>query len=248
MEVITSKANQKIVQIKKLQQKKYRQQEQKILLESSKVVDEAINSGLNIETIIVCDENKEQIEKYNNFNLILASQNVCKFLSTTVTSQNVFAVCSMPKNHKTMGNKLLILDNLQNPDNIGAILRTSMATGFVDVVMINCADEFSDKTIRASMGNVFKANIIKSSYEEIENLIRDYVLFTADMSGDNVFNLKNIDKKIALVIGNEGNGVSDFLKQRANKTICIPMQNNVESLNASVSAGIIMYQLSNLGE
>lgn len=246
MEIITSKNNPKIVFAQKLKQKKYRDDFLLALIESDKVIQEAVNSNIKIKQLFC---SKDKLEKAQNIacdELYQIDDELCKLLSSTVTSQNMFAVIEIPKaKNGILGKRVLVLDNLQNPDNMGAILRTSMATDFKDIVLINCVDVYNEKVIRSSMGNVFKANFIKTDYQGIKDLLNAYQICVADMSGEDVFNVKNFAQKVALVIGNEGNGVSENLRKICTKVVSIPMQNNVESLNASVSAGIIMYQIKN---
>lgn len=160
-----------------------------------------------------------------------------------VTSQNVFAVAKIPQANKTNSQNVLVLDKIQNPDNLGAIIRSAVATNFVTIYAIESVDLYNEKTLRSSMGNVFKVNFIKTDYQHINSLLKGYQVCIADMQGENIFKLNSLQKNVALVIGNEGNGVSEQMRKLCNKKISIPMQNNVESLNASVSAGIIMYQI-----
>ena len=246
MEIITSKNNHKIVFAQKLKQKKYRDEFSLALIESDKVIQEAVNSNIKIKQLFC---SKDKLDKAPNIacdELYQIDDSLCKLLSSTVTSQNMFAVIEIPQaKNICLGKRVLVLDNLQNPDNMGAILRTSMATDFKDIVLINCVDVYNEKVIRSSMGNVFKANFIKTDYQSINNVLQGYQICVADMFGEDVFNVRNFAQKVALVIGNEGNGVSENLRKICTKVVSIPMQNNVESLNASVSAGIIMYQIKN---
>lgn len=246
MEIITSKNNPKIVFAQKLKQKKYRDEFLLALIESDKVIQEAVNSSIKIKQLFC---SKDKLDKAQNIacdELYQIDDSLCKLLSSTVTSQNMFAVIEIPQSkNSVLGKRVLVLDNLQNPDNMGAILRTSMATDFKDIVLINCVDVYNEKVIRSSMGNVFKANFTKTDYQIISDVLNGYQICVADMSGEDVFNVKNFAQKVALVIGNEGNGVSENLRKICTKVVSIPMQNNVESLNASVSAGIIMYQIKN---
>lgn len=246
MEIITSKNNPKIIFAQKLKQKKYRDEFSLALIESDKVIQEATNSNIKIKQLFC---SKDKLNKAKNITcdeLYQIDEGLCKMLSSTVTSQNMFAVIEIPNTKNgCLGKRVLVLDNLQNPDNMGAILRTSIATNFKDILLIDCVDVYNEKVIRCSMGNVFKANFIKTNYQSIKEVLQGYQICVADMSGEDVFSVDKFDKKVALVIGNEGNGVSDSLLKICTKVVSIPMQNNVESLNASVSAGIIMYQIKN---
>jgi TrmH family RNA methyltransferase len=138
----------------------------------------------------------------------------------------------------------LLLDGVADPSNVGAIIRTAVASGYKEVFLTSeCADAFSPKAVRSSMSGVFRAKVMRGELGEILSVI-DCPIVVADMGGENVFERK-IQGKFCLVIGNEGRGVSDSLKTKADIIVSIPMQNDMESLNASVSAGILMYNLKN---
>lgn len=245
MEIITSKVNPNVILALKLKQKKYRDKFKKVLLEGRKIIQEAVNLKIKIFQVFTTEENFDIANKFNANKVLVVSPQICKALSSTVTSQNIFAIAEIKENSLSYRDKVLILDGLQNPDNLGTIIRSAVATNFLDIFAINSVDIFNEKTIRSSMGNVFKVNLIKTDYQNLKTLLKDYQILTADMNGENVFNIKKFNKKVALCIGNEGNGVSEQILNLTNKVVSIPMQNNVESLNASVSAGIIMYQILN---
>ena len=122
-------------------------------------------------------------------------------------------------------------------------MRSALACNFKQIFVINSVDEFSPKVIRASMGNQFKLNIVHINTDDFQTLFAGAKLYTASMEGKDIFKIQNFDKNVGVVIGNEGNGVSARVKSLVKNTISIPMQNGVESLNASVSASIIMYQI-----
>ncbi len=212
MEIITSKNNPKIVFAQKLKQKKYRDEFSLALIESDKVIQEAVNFNIKIKQLFC---SKDKLDKAKNIacdELYQIDDSLCKLLSNTVTSQNMFAVIEIQQaKNICLGKRVLVLDNLQNPDNMGAILRTSMATDFKDILLINCVDVYNEKVIRSSMGNVFKANFIKTDYQSISDVLNGYQICVADMFGEDVFNVKNFAQNVALVIGNEGNGVSKNL-------------------------------------
>lgn len=136
--------------------------------------------------------------------------------------------------------KCLLLDGLQDPANVGAVLRTAAASGYDDVYLCGCADPFSAKSLRAGMSAQYVLNIFEGEREKILDLLSCCQLVCADMSGENVFTA-DIAEKHALVLGSEGGGVSSAARMRCEKTVSIPMKNNMESLNVAVSAGILMY-------
>ena len=162
-------------------------------------------------------------------------------LCDTVTNQGVLAVVRREKKElSSPEGKCLLLDGLQDPANVGAVLRTAAASGYDDVYLCGCADPFSAKSLRAGMSAQYVLNIFEGEREKILDLLSCCQLVCADMSGENVFTA-DIAEKHALVLGSEGGGVSSAARMRCEKTVSIPMKNNMESLNVAVSAGILMY-------
>lgn len=247
MEIIKSKANQTIVLINKLKQKKFRDKLGLFFIESDKVIKEAIFNNVEIETLLLEESRQDFLQQVKFDGKVLVIDKILsEYITDCVTPQGVFAVCRAKKQEKiNITGNFLVMENLQDPDNVGACIRSAVASGFKDICAINCADPFSSKAIRTSMANIFKAKIYSISYEELEKLSKKHILLCADMNGENVFDIKlDTSKKYGVVIGNEGNGVTDKIQKLCTKTVAIPMKNGVESLNASVSASIIMYQIS----
>ena len=125
---------------------------------------------------------------------------------------------------------------------MGAIIRTANAAGYRELYLIGCADPFSPKSVRASMSGVFFASLMQGTREEVLDLLEGVPLIAADMDGENVFAFLP-PQKFALCIGSEGSGLSEQVRARAAYTVRIPMGEHTESLNAAVSAGILMYEL-----
>ena len=244
MERITSKSNLKIVEAKKLLEKKGRDKSGLFLLETEKVIEEALNCGLRPKCFYVLQGKTFEFLKHYNLQTYELSASTFGELSTLVTPDGIIAEFYKKESKKQyLGGRFLILDGLQNPDNFGAIMRTALACDFKQIYTINCVDEYNPKTLRASMGNQFKLNIAKISALDIKTLFKDAKVYTASMDGRNIFEIKNFEKDIGFVVGNEGNGVSDEVKNLVKDIVSIPMQNGVESLNASVSAAVIMYHI-----
>lgn len=243
MNNITSTKNEKIKEILKLKQKKYRDETNLVLIEGYKIYLEALKVNCNIKEIFLTSFMQEKLNIKGN-NVIIISEEVSSKLTYNITSQDFFAVIEKPV-QKIDSGSFLILDNIQDPQNLGAIIRTSVATNVKNLYLINCVDIFNDKVVRASMGNVFKINYQNIEVKDLEKICKNCVIYCADMDGENIFNMKKSNLKFGLVLGNEGNGVSEMVKNFATKTLSIPMQNNVESLNVAVSSGIILYFLTN---
>lgn len=243
MITITSKNNEIITSTKKLHDKKYRRLRNECLIEGEKLINEAINSNVKIKSIFSCDENKLKEFNNNKYQLFLVNENIIKFLSTNPSPQNIVAVIDTKSQFVSNSNQILILDNLQNPDNFGSIIRTALATNFNKIYTINCVDKYNEKVLRASMGTIFRCEIIETDYQYVLDLSKKYDLYYADMLGENIFNIDAFNKNIGIVIGNEGNGISKEIRSILSNKISIPMENNVESLNATVAGSVIMYQM-----
>ena len=242
MEIISSKSNKKISNAKKLLDKKHRSKTNLFLVETKKVIQEAITSGLKPVCLFLQADKQDIFGCFKE--VYFVKENVLKELSSTVTTDGYIAVFEQKKQQKKyIGGNFLILDNLQNPDNFGAIMRTALACNFKQIFCINCVDQYNPKTIRASMGNQFKLDIFNIEYEEIKSLFKTATIYTASMQGKNIFLTNNFPQNTGFVIGNEGNGISDKINEIVSNFVSIPMENNTESLNASISASVIMYYI-----
>ncbi len=234
--------NNEIKAIKKLKDKKYRKSEGLFLVEGSKLCEEVLNSSYEIKYTLTSNE-----FRYNDFpNVCIVDYDIIKSISTTDTPQDIVCVVYIP--HVELGEpkgNSLILDNLQDPGNIGTLIRSAMAFGFDDIYFIDCPDIYSEKVVRSSMGGVFKINAhIISRQELIENKAKicDILLSTtlnADILGKNCLP----KSRIGVIIGNEGNGVSTELIQASDMAVTIPMTKSIESLNAGVAGSILMFEI-----
>lgn len=167
-------------------------------------------------------------------------------LSDTKTPQKVLCIAYLSQyvveQPKT---NFLVLDSLQDPGNVGTLIRTAKACGFEYVFMLDCVRKQNSKLIRSSVGAVFDSKVYEMSRQEFIDFVNKHnlSLVCCDMNGKNIFELK-FDKKIGVVIGNEGQGVSEEIARLCYKTVKIPMKSGIESLNAGVSGSIIMYQIN----
>ena len=143
---------------------------------------------------------------------------------------------------KAPSGNALLLDTLSDPGNLGTIIRTANAAGYTDIYLRNCTDPFSSKSVRASMSGIFFVRLHSGSLGEISEVLGDIPKICADMNGENVFRFQ-VPQRFCLVIGNEANGVSDEVRSLCRYTVRIPMRESCESLNAGISAAVLMYQL-----
>ena len=238
--IITSKANPLIKKIVSLSEKKFRKLYCEYVIEGVKPVNECRAAGYQI-TCMVCTENLS--DKYPD--AIIVSDELFSRISSEKSPQGVLAAVKLPDTGvKAPQGSCLLLDKLQDPGNLGTIIRTANAAGYEDIYLINCTDAFSPKAVRASMGGIFYVRIYEGTYKEVFSSLQGVSLICADMGGENVFKFSS-PEKFCLCIGNEGNGLSEEVRSKADYTVKIPMRTTCESLNAGVSAAIAMYALKN---
>ena len=240
--LINSRSNQYIKKIRSLKDKKFRDEFNLYLVEGVKLVREVLSLNLPIESIIATEDGFNKLAVAVNENLVTkVTESVFESISNEVTPQGVLAVVKKQISEKIDNGASVFLDGVADPGNVGAIIRTAAASGYKNVYLAHgSADAYSPKSVRASMGGIFKVNIIEGEREQLIKKIKEPIV-VADMLGKNLFEFEK--GEYCLVIGNEGNGVSEQLKKIAQHIVSIPMQNGMESLNASVSAGILMYAL-----
>lgn len=169
-----------------------------------------------------------------------------EMLADTVTPQGVLCVAEFKKQDKAVPNgNFLVLDTLQDPGNVGTLIRTSVACNFSAVFLVDCVHVTNPKLIRSSVGAVFNQKIYEMSKEEFVKfaILNNLPLAKCDMNGENIFT-KKFEKPIGIVVGNEGQGVSEEISKLSKISLSIPMKGNIESLNAGVSGSIIMYQIA----
>lgn len=239
--VITSTDNAKVQEVAKLADKKYRKFYQSYVIEGERLVRDAIFHGAQVQNIFVSESVVEELDFPN---AIVVSDRVFAKMSGTVNSQGVLAVAKIPQAElvEPQGN-CLILDNLQDPGNIGTLIRTAVACEFTDIYAVNCADLYSPKVVRSAMSAHFCLNLHQTDdIAKVFDVASKNVILACDMGGRNIFDCK-FDGNVALVLGNEGNGLSAYSRANANDTICLPMANNFESLNVAVAGSVIMYQI-----
>ena len=232
--------NPKIKELAKLKQKKYRDKQGLFLVEGAHLVKEAYESGF-LEELLILEDKEFSLDTKTSY----ITKNVLKYLSDVETPVGIIGVCKL-KNTTITGNKLLILDSVQDQGNLGTIIRSSAAFN-IDTIIINdkCADPYSDKVIRSSQGMIFKTNIVKKDlYDYLKEIKGKIPIFGTKVTGGK--NIKNIEKfqTFAIIMGNEGKGVDEKLLDLCDEYLYIPMNSKCESLNVGVATSIILYELT----
>lgn len=238
--IITSRSNPLIKKFAALSDKKFRRQYGEYLVEGTKPVRECIQAGGEVVNIIASSRNAQEFPQ-----AVVVSDDLFKSVSSEKTPQGVIAAVKLPDMPlRPPRGPCLLLDRLQDPGNVGTIIRTANAAGFEDVYLADCVDPFSPKAVRASMSGIFFVNAFCGGLDELLKALKDVPLVTADMSGENVFSFVP-PAKFCLCIGNEGGGVSSVVRSLSSYTVSIPMRKSCESLNAAISAAVAMYALLN---
>lgn len=239
--VITSQDNAKVKEIIKLFDKKQRKVSGKYVIEGERLVRDAIKHNACICDVFV----KQSVaDRFDFDGQIAVADKIFDKISDTVTTQGVLAVVKQADTAlATPHGNCLVLDGLQDPGNVGTLIRTAASCGFGDVYAVNCVDLFSPKVVRSAMSAHFCVKLHQcESISDVFDLLKDTTIVCADMGGENVFD-KTFHGNVALVLGNEGNGLSEYSRQNANLTVSLPMENQFESLNVAIAGSVIMYHI-----
>ncbi len=238
--LITSKDNNRIKQIRKLLNKKYSLEKGLFVVEGENLVEEAIKNNLLIDLFVLVGNECKYNFKYDE-----VTYDVMKSISDLKSTPRILGIAKI-KESKEIGNRIILLDDIQDPGNAGTIIRNAVAFG-VDTVIFSktSVSPFNEKTLRSTGGMIFNINIIIDDLSNIISNIKDKnikVIGTSLNTSKSLETLEKIDN-FAIIFGNEGNGVSKEILQLCDEVIKINMSNKCESLNVAVSSGIVLYNL-----
>ena len=247
MERITSRTNPRVQRARSLRESKYRKETGRHFIEGDKLVREALTSGVALEIVFV----REGYAGSTDFpgEIIEVTDSVMEALSTAGTPQNLCAVAKTPIMGlpDTFAGTVLLLEDVQDPGNVGTLIRTADALGASAVILSpQCADPFSPKTLRASMGSVYHLPVYVTDVPAALRALNDqgYTCLCGHLRGSEALPPKT--DRMALLVGNEGNGVTDEAA-----ALCysyrLPMPGKAESLNAAVFGAIMLYELTREG-
>nr|WP_298875370.1 RNA methyltransferase [uncultured Mogibacterium sp.] len=258
--LISSPDNDKIRLINKLSRKKYRDQQGKFVIEGINLVRAALSKGQCVELVLIADDfDYSEIANalavgvdYRNiyliprflFEKISDAENGSGIIA--VVNKSSYTLDNLDNLELCRGDNILVLDRIQDPGNIGTMIRTAVAAGYSIVATIKgTADIYSPKVLRASAGMIFGVSVVElADAEEFKKLVSRLdkkIVVTDPREGDPYYEC-NLTNDVALVIGNEGNGISDEIMESSNVHVTIPMQGEVESLNAAICASLLMYE------
>ena len=255
MQTITSMQNPKVILWRSLKTRTARQEAGLYLVEGVKMVEEALVLGL-LRTLLL------DMERASDFETI-ASKSACEAFAVsphilaavcdTKTPQGIAALIDLPAPpaRNELGPLIVALDGVQDPGNVGTILRTADAAGFTGAILSEeCADLYSPKCLRATMGSIFRLKaLVSAGLSQSLNGLKDsgYSLLSGELAGTPFYSRGALGDHLCLVIGSEGKGVSKEVSDICTHRLTLPMRGGAESLNAAVAAGIMMYDLTNRG-
>ena len=255
MQVISSKDNELVKHIKKLKDKKYRDESNEYIVEGVKLIEEAVKENAKIKKIVVCEDTTRTYEIPTNvmleiakYECIYVTEKIFATITQVTNPQGIMAIIEKNDKNKEIDftqDIIVALDDVQDPGNLGTILRTVDSIGLNQIIVSKeTADAFNPKVVRSTMGAIFRIKIIE--VEDLKQTVKEmkkhhFKLMVTSLQTENSIYDIDFHKKI-IVIGNESNGVSKEIQDMADEKAKIPMLGKTESLNASVAAGIVMYE------
>lgn len=252
---IESKDNQIIKQCLRLKTKKYRDKEGLYLIEGPNLVEEAVKNGAKIRSVLMTEDMEFEVS-LTDVDIYFLGNRLFTMVSSTETPQGIMAIVekdqisldtlvALDEKLKPSGN-ILVLDKLQDPGNIGTMIRTADAAGYEAVFLVKgSGDIYSPKVVRSAAGSLFRVPMLYiDDYDQLLTVLKKLSkkIVATGFDTESWYYDEDLTQGIALVIGNEGNGVNPWLFEKADKIVKIPMEGNIESLNAAVAAGILMYE------
>jgi len=254
---ITSLQNSRIKALKLLKKKSGREESGTYLIEGKRAVLDALTNGVHFECILIQDnflaKLEDMLENADCDEFIQVSPEIIDTLSETSSPEGIIAQAKIAYSEKPDYSKLkglvVLIDHLQDPGNLGTIIRTADAAGASAIILSNdCVDLYNSKTIRSTMGSIFNIPIFQE--QELSNVIialknEGYLVYATSLNGEDFFQRKiAFFDKTAIIIGNEGNGITENLIPLSSGVLTLPINGKAESINAAVAAGILIYNIT----
>ena len=235
--VITSLENDRVKKYVRLQRKKNRDLENLYIVEGEHLVIEADKAGVIEEIILLNGENYDY-----NYPVFYVTDEILNKISTMDTAPKIMAVCRKNSNSTIIGNKILVLDGVQDPGNLGTIIRSSLAFNVDTIVLLeNSVDLYNPKVLRATQGMYNYINIVNKDFNEVYKYMKDNNITINGIDASSLN--KEEKKKYCLIMGNEGQGIREEIFNMCDKNLYIKMNEKVESLNVGVACSILLYEL-----
>lgn len=247
VECVTSRQNGAVQHVKKLvSNRKYRRETGEFLCEGPKMWAEAMEHGWLVSTLLTSEEGILRQYEGMTGRSVLVSPELLSYAADTETPQKMIFTCRIPEQPEGLaGERYLVLDGVQDPGNVGTIWRTADAFGADGLILLpGCADPWSPKVVRSTMGACFRLPVICCTLEELLPMLdRHRLPLYATALREDTLDIRTADlKRAAVVIGSEGRGVSEPVLERCQLTLKIPMRERCESLNAAMAAGIVLWE------
>lgn len=244
-EYITSRRNPLLQQVRKLiSSRRERERTGLFVADGTKLLQEAVKYCPGLHTVILTEGVEARIPE--GVRLVRVPEAVMASISPMESPQGALFLCRLPEKGELEAKPgMLLLDGIQDPGNIGTILRTADALQIPVVLLEGCADPYSHKVVRASMGAVFRTNVLQSTWAEVSGVCRDAgIPIAVTALSDRARDIRTADlTRMAVVIGSEGQGVRQQILDAADAQLIIPMNPRCESLNAAIAAAIVMWQM-----
>ena len=244
--MITSKDNDLIKHIKSLNQKKYRDEYNEFFIEGIKMVEEAIEQKIDIKFIMICEELLPNNVETGNYKVEYVNKRVFEYLSDTVSPQGILAVIEKKRNVINDADIIFALDDVQDPGNVGTIIRTLDCAGINDLIVSEgSGDIYNPKVVRSTMGAIYRVNVeLTNDFLETikQKQKKGYKIIVTTLDADKKYTDLEFGSKCIVIIGNESKGIRREIQDIADIKVKIPMYGKTESLNASVAGSIIAYE------
>lgn len=246
MEIVTSTQNRLVKLARSLSQRKFRVETGLFLVEGINLLRD-MPSSVPVEFVMTVESRAEEARaifagKSVNEGIICVSDAVMKSVSDTASPYGIAAVCKIPaREFKLPTGNAVLLDGVSDPGNVGTVLRTAAACDFCDIYLLDTADVYSPKVIRATLGALFRVRVYEIDEAQAVTLMRECNSAVLDMGGSDLLSAKAASPML-LIAGNEAHGVRECLKREAKRIYSLPMKNGIESLNVAVATAVAMYQ------
>ena len=247
-ERITARKNPLLQQVRRLlTSRKEREQTGLFVADGIKLLSEAVRWWPGLDTVILSDGVEAQVPE--DVRLVRVPEDVMASVSPMQTPQGALFLCRLPEKRSFVPEAgMLLLDGIQDPGNLGTILRTADALSVKVALLEGCADPYSHKVVRASMGAVFRTPVVQTTWQEAQTALEQaQIPIAVTALSEKAVDLRKAPlHKLTVVIGSEGQGVRREILESAQSELIIPMQEHCESLNAAVAAAIVMWQMKQL--
>lgn len=245
--LITSRKNPLLQQVRRLlNSRREREQSGLFVADGTKLLQEAVRWWPGLQTVILAEGVQAQLP--HNVQVVRVSKELMAYISPMETPQGAVFICRLPEKQKFQPQKgMLLLEGIQDPGNLGTILRTADALQVPVALLDGCADPYSHKVVRASMGAVFRTPVVQTDSAQAAQALQEAgICLAVTALSPTAQDIRHAPlAQQAVVIGSEGQGVSSYLLQQAQQQLIIPMDSRCESLNAAVAATIVMWQMKN---